>query len=539
MAKIKLHIILSLLGGLGLSFSLPFFNTGWLVWIGLVPFLLALSLVKKRSSSFWIGYFVGLIYFGFTFVWFWDAYPLKALAIDNRFGALTLIAIAWLFTAAGMALFWGIIAGLFKKIEPQISWTALLIFPSLFTFFEYLRSFFLSLLWTAPGAVYGPHWTAGNLSYSLSHSSPALFISSLMGIYGLTFLIVLVNVLLFLWLKHSQFKKAAILAVVMLVSTLFPFYEPPLSDQDKINAAIIQTAIPSQPDYSAPEQLANFRKQLELLDKVSQQYPETNLVVFPEGSNFFSSLSLFGNTQSLSRYFDKLFPSATIILDNIKTSEESFFKSKTVVLDSKNGPMASYEKRLLTPGGEYVPRLFREVDKIIGLNSSTLQQIREFSPGDISPSVISTADFSLRSLICSDISSPSLARQNFGKNLGGLARQNEVVPDVFTVQASFGFANGSSKLIAQTKAMARFRAAENQRALVFSSNFGPSFILSPQGKVLQETKNSGFEILTGELILNKSKSLYNKLGDGPIIMGSFGVLVMALFWTWRKREIRS
>lgn len=539
MAKIKLHIVLLLLSGLGLSFGLPFWNTGWLVWISLVPFLLALSIVKKQSSSFWIGYFVGLIYFGFTFVWFWDAYPLKALAIDNRFGALTLIAIAWLFTATGMAIFWGVVAGLFKKLEPQISWTALLIFPSVFTFFEYLRSFFLSLLWTAPGAVYGPHWTAGNLSYALSYSPLALFISSLVGIYGLTFLIVLVNVLIFLLLQRSQFKKAVILAMTILTSTFFPFYGPPLSDQDKINAAIIQTAIPSQPaqilssktwtgqpDYSAPEQLANFRKQLELLDKVSRQYPRTDLVVFPEGSNFFSSLSLFGNTQSLSRYFDKLFPSATIILDNIKTSEESFFKSKTVILDSKNGPVASYEKRLLTPGGEYVPRLFREVDKIIGLNSSTLQQVREFSPGDIAPSVISTADFSLRSLICSDISSPSLARAR-------------VVPDIFTVQASFGFANGSSLLIAQTKAMARFRAAENQRALVFSSNFGRSFMLSPQGKVVQETQKPGFEILTGELILNKSKTLYNKLGDGPTIVGSFGVLVTALFWTWRKRVIHS
>ncbi len=520
MAKIKFRTIFSLANGLGLAFSLPFFKMDWLVWIGLVPLLWSLASLKNFSSSFKTGYLAGFVYFCFTFLWFWGAYPLKALAIDNRFWALALITTVWLMTSAGMALFWGLLAGLFKKVEPAISWTALLVFPSVFTFFEYLRSFFLSLLWNAPGAIYGPHWTAGNLAYALNNSPPALFISSLVGIYGLTFLIALVNVLFFLLLEHRQIKKSILWAVLILTGTFLPFYGPPLSSQEKIEATIIQTRIPSQPNYSAQEQLANFRKQLELLNKVSQKYPETSLVVFPEGSDFFSSLSLLGNTQSLSRYFDKLFPSPAIILDNLKAAESSFFKSKTIALDSKNGPLDFYEKRLLTPGGEYVPRFFRQLDQLLGLNSAVLQQVREFRPGEVPSPIIPTSNFSFRPLICSDISSPSLARAR-------------AVPDIFTVQASFGFVDGSPMLIAQTRAMARFRAAESQRALVFSSNFGPSFMLSPQGKVLRETKNSGFELLTGPLILNKTRTLYNKLGDGPMIMGSLSVLVFALFW--RKR----
>lgn len=517
MAKIKLRAIFSLASGLGLALSLPFFHAGWLVWIGLVPLLLSLASLKNFSSSFRTGYLAGFVYFGFTFLWFWDAYPLKTLGVDNHFLAFLLVLTAWLATAAGMALFWGVIAGLFKKFEPQISWTALLVFPSVFTFFEYLRSFFLSLLWTAPGAVYGPHWTAGNLSYALSSSPPALFISSLLGIYGLTFLVALANVLIFLLLEHRQNKPAAIFFALILIITFVPFYGLPISGKEGISVAIIQTHIPSQANFSPQEQLANFRKQLELLEKTSRQYPETDLVVFPEGSNFFNSLSLFGNTPSLRQYFDRLFPSSAVILDNLKFAEGFSLKSRTIALDSKEGILEFYDKRLLTPGGEYAPDFFRQADRLIGLYSPSLQQAQEFSPGDAPPPVISASNFSFRPLICSDVSSPSLA---IDKN----------IPDLFTVQASFGFVNGSAILISQTKAMARFRAAESQRALVFASNFGPSFLLSPQGKVLREAKNSDFEILTGELILNKSKSLYNKLGDAPMIMGSLSVLVASFFF---------
>src|SRR3989338_1328289 len=101
MAKIKLRAIFPVASGLGLAFSLPFFNLGWLVWLGLVPLLLSLASLKNFSSSFRTGYLAGFIYFGFTFLWFWDAYPLRALGIENHLWALALIAFTWLATSAG------------------------------------------------------------------------------------------------------------------------------------------------------------------------------------------------------------------------------------------------------------------------------------------------------------------------------------------------------------------------------------------------------------------------------------------------------
>lgn len=523
MAKPKFVTIFSLVSGLALALSAPFFNGGWLVFFGFIPLFLALASLKNTARSFKAGYLTGLVYFGFTFRWFWDAYPLKALGISSPWWAFILLFLAWSLTVAGMALFWGTAAWLFKKTEPRFSWPALLIIPSIFTFLEYFRSFFVSALWFAPGAVFGPHWTLGNLAYALYRSSAILSFSSVAGIYGITFLVAFINVLIFLFLERRRKAPALLLIGLVLIITYVPFrlLLPPPPALATVPVAIVQTQIPSQP--KPQEQLAAFRKQLELLDRIAQENPETKFIVFPEGGNFFTSLGLFGHGYTVSQYFDRLFPSSVIILDNARISQNGTSKSRTISLDTKKGIIDSYDKYLLTPGGEYVPSLFRKLDQIIALDSPTLRQVEEFGSGGAYPPVMTGGGFSWQPLVCSDLISPLLARST-----GSTA-------DILATQASFAFVDGSSDLIAQTRAMALFRAAENRRSLLFASNEGPSFLASPAGTIIKKTDQSGFEILTGNLVLNKGQSLYNRIGDGPIVMASLSVLILSFFWREKKK----
>ncbi|MDO8495549.1 MAG: nitrilase-related carbon-nitrogen hydrolase [bacterium] len=520
MAKTNLSIVLALVSGCGLAFSLPFFQAGWLVFFAFIPLLLALS-ISNLNKSFLLGFLSGAVYFGFTFRWFWDAYPLKALGVESSAWAFGILLFMWLATALSMALFWGLAAFLFKKIETRFTWTSLLIFPAIFTLLEYFRSFFMGLLWFAPGAALGPHWTAGNVAYNLFASPFALGISSLLGIYGLTFLITLLNILLFLFLEQRRWMRlVGTLGLTLLIAYL-PLQKIYQSryPEERVSAAIIQTRTTSQVSPSTEDQLATLRRQLELLDKVSKEHSATSLVIFPEGSNFFTNLSRLGNTLSLSQYFSKLFPKAILILDNSKIQEEGSLKSKTIFLNSKEGIAGYYDKYLLTPGGEFVPSAIRRLDQVLALDSVALREVEEFKKGEAYPIPLGLGDFSVLSLVCSDISSPELAKPT-----------SSAPADILSVQSSFGFVNGSSDLFSQTKAMAKFRAAENQRSLVFASNFGPSFMLFPDGSTSQETTGTDFEILTGPLVLNKAKTLYNKTGDGPILMASLSVLITSFFW---------
>src|SRR3989338_3620243 len=524
MVKTKPNFIFAVLGGLLLAFSLPFFNLGWLVFPALILFLILLEIHPEKAFS--NGFWFGLVYFLSVFRWFWDTYPLEGLGFENPYLAAGILAFAWLLTALAMSLLWATAFWLSKKTEKKTSWTALLVFPSIFVVFEYLRAFVISALWFSQGNIISPDWTAGNLAYNLHSNGLVLKISSLLGIYGVSFFVFLAAVLVFLFLEKKQFKKLWVFVAVLIFFSYAPYHWfSPDKSEEKTKVAAVQSYIPSQKNYSPKEQLSFFKKQLELLDKIAKEQPETKLVVFPEASNFFTNLSLFGNTLDVGFYFNNLFPSETAVLDNSHIQENFLKKSKTIYLDSKNGVVGDYDKKLLTPGGEYAPYLFSLLDRVLGIDSEELKNFEGLQSGRKPPSAVKTGNINLGALVCSDISSPSLAR-NFPLSGGKL----------IAVQGSFAFPNGSKDLTSQVKARAAFRAAENNKHLIYAANYGPSFIVSGSGKMLKESRNRGFEILTADVVLNKDKTIYNKLGDGPILLASLSVLITSFFFTPKKKK---
>lgn len=496
--------------GLILSFSQPLYNLEILVFLGWSLFFLTLKIINPKQSSFRLGYLAGLVYFLFTFKWFWAMYPLKNLGVENHGLAFFFIFFTWIITAGALALPWGISAALFKKLDQKISWPALLIFPSVFTVGEYLRSYLISLVWIGRQTPLGAHWTNGNLAYNLHQSWLALKVSSWVGIYGITFLIIFLSLLLLIFLEKRKYKRFLFLLLTILVLFYWPPPRPNL-DGKTAEGAIVQTKVPSQATYSPAEEISFFKQQLELVDSISKKHPQTNLVVFPEESNFFKTLTIFKNTFGASQYFSNLFQTSVELIDNSKVAFDASFQSKTIILDSKKGVTASYDKYLITPGAEYVPWLFKELDKILGLNSSTIKEATEYKTGGEAPKKV---------LICADNLSPQLARQAASAN-------------VLISQSSFAFAAGAPDLLAQDLAISQFRAAENGRYLIKSSNWGHSFIISDQGKLEKITPNLDPQILTGAVVLKENKTLYNKVGDTPILWASLMVVLVSLFWRWR------
>src|SRR3989344_8281294 len=244
--------------GLILALSQPLYNLGILIFPGLVLFFLALKINKSRS--FWLGYIAGLVYFLISFKWLWAVFPLKNYGIENSFLAFFLVLFIWIVTAGSLALTWGIGAGLWKVLDKKFSWNALLIFPAVFTVLEYLRSFLLGLVWIGKGTPVGPNWTMGNFAYNLHESYLALMFSSWFGIYGLTFLIIFLGLLLFIFFEKRKYKKFLVVVLVILTLLYWPEKRFDLGSSKRSNldqevqVAIIQAQIPTQPSYTSAEE---------------------------------------------------------------------------------------------------------------------------------------------------------------------------------------------------------------------------------------------------------------------------------------------
>ena len=168
---------LAVLSGVLLFFSFPKFGTGWVAWFALIPLLAAMR-GKTPKRSFVLGLVAGLVcHVG---ILYWITYVVVQygyLPFYMGVGAM-LIVVAYMslytgFFAFGIRFFSG------KAIPLTI--TA----PVLWTLLEYVKSHILT----------GFPWE--NLGYSQYHLLPVIQISDITGVYGVTFLIVLINALLF------------------------------------------------------------------------------------------------------------------------------------------------------------------------------------------------------------------------------------------------------------------------------------------------------------------------------------------------------
>lgn len=512
-------LFFALISGVLFSLAYPPYNFDFFAFFGFIPlFYLIFNSPKENKNNFLFGFFAGLTYFAIVMKWLWSVYPLNWLGIENKFSSFFLVGLIYLISIAGMALFWGLTFFAISKInESKNLKINLFLFPAIFVLGEYLKSFFFSLLWLGSGTIFGANWTIGNFAYSFHNNQIFLKLSSFFGIYGILFLISFLNILLFLILFKSKLnlsKKILILISIILSLSLggriINFNQ--IKSEKEIPFAIIQTKIPSEIDYPITKQLEDFKNQLSLLKEAAKINPQPKVIIFPEAANFLKNLALFLNTKEAEKFWKEIFPNPTLIIDNSRITEKEGVKSRIIFLNSKEGVSGFYDKKFLTPGGEFIPYHLKFFLKIFSKNTlANFSFYREFSRGKEKPKVIEfhNQNFNLKigSLICSALFSPGLFRD--------LGKQN---PDFFVVLASTGIFKGSDDLLLQNLAIAKFRAAENNKYLALAANFGYSYLISNKGKVEKIAENKELQLFTANILSKNKRTLYNKLGDFPIIL---------------------
>ena len=199
----------SLLSGILLILSFPNFDFEFLAWFALVPLFYAIA-GKTLWNSFKLGFLTGFV--SFLGILYWIVVAVHTYGNVPMIPSLLIL----LLLVGYLSLFIGAFTFLYRWIQIGLGWQTTLIAPLLWVSLEYLRSFFLT----------GFPWAS--LAYSQYVNLPFIQMAEITGIYGLSFVILLVNATLYTallqWSKKSFPLREVAITILLLLSFLIYGY---------------------------------------------------------------------------------------------------------------------------------------------------------------------------------------------------------------------------------------------------------------------------------------------------------------------------
>jgi apolipoprotein N-acyltransferase len=186
-----------------------------------------------------------------------------------------------------------------------------------------------------------------------------------------------------------------------------------------------------------------------------------------------------------------------------------------------------YVKRQLVPFGEYIP--FRRI--IASFSSLPSLQPVDFTAGN-RPVVLDVGPIRLGDVICYEVGFDNLVRSEVTAGANLLALQSN--------DADFELDNQLGETEQQT-AMARIRAIESDRAVVYSSTTGESSIIAPDGTLLASSGIWRQAILDARVPLVTYRTLADRVGGWPeyvIILATLLAMAWGGVVAWGQRAAR-
>jgi apolipoprotein N-acyltransferase len=187
------------------------------------------------------------------------------------------------------------------------------------------------------------------------------------------------------------------------------------------------------------------------------------------------------------------------------------------------GPVdPSYVKRQLVPFGEYIP--FRSL--ISSFSSLPSLQPVDFTAGH-APVVFDAGPVRLGDVICYEVGFDNLVRSEVNAGANVLALQSNDAD--FEIDGQLGETE-------QQTAMARIRAIESDRAVVYASTTGESTIIGPDGAVIARSGVWQRAILDARVPLVSYRTLADRIGAWPeYLLVLATVLAIGLAIALRRR----
>ena len=486
---VLLRIILAAVTGAGLSLSSTGFYLQIYSWVA-VGLLLILVMGPRPRVAFFCG-FVHAIAFVLTSVP-WIATVLSVhggLSPVGGWGVLLLIAAAWGVLTGGFS--WCV-----NRIGARDKTLACIAAPFLWVTFEFIRAHLpeISFPWNL-------------LGYPASANMAFVQLTTISGIYGLSFLVAAFNSLI-AWAdgaKTQTIKKkfgvvgvatAAILLVAFAGGKFVPKAEA------KHVARAVQPNFPEVQSYE-PNWFGTHTEDMKDLEDlsldVSKEKPD--LIIWPEAPAPFSWQDLqFAKIAShIAIQGQRPFLMGTIEWKPERVPSGHTIQTpynSAVMVDGQGQRIFSYDKMHLVPFGEYEP--FPLIHRVV---SSVSSEVGGFRKGTNRVAGTLPNGFKFGTYICYEAIYPGEIREfaNYGANL------------LINISNDGWF--GKSAAAEQHLRMARVRAVENRRWILRVTNSGITAAVDPYGRTYTSIPRDVRGAADLPYDFRTDKTLYTRFGD--------------------------
>lgn len=463
---------------------------GFLAWIYLIPLLLALNSLKG-IRLFLAGFLSSAIFY--TGSLYWMVLAMKnfgGLSLTQSCGvlALVILILSFFFSAALAMAFW---------TSRQTGFPIFFLIAIFVMSFDFLRTYF---------PVNGFPWPM--TAYSQGEFLPYFQWVDATGVYGLNILIILVNGLLAEMIlarfqsnqKDRLISRFIILFLIVAVSFAGSIYQQKkhaerTPGESSYQMALIQGNISQDMKWDRNKARENLSKYLYYTDRAAVDGAQ--LAVWPESSypyvlNLFSLNSI--------RFLDRKTLPIPILFGAISqslppTGEKPLYYNSSFLIDKDIQMKGLYHKRHLVPYGEYVP-----LKKLLSFVKNLTHAVGDFTPGS-SVNIMEYGDLAIGNLICYEDIFPDLARSNIKAGANVLVN--------ITNDAWYG--NTSAQH--QHLIFSQFRALENRRYLVRSTNTGVTALIDPRGEIVEILLPFVEGVMIKKVPLEKKITFYSRFGD--------------------------
>ncbi len=498
-----------------LILAFPRTDLSVLAWAGLVPLMFALD-GKKPWAAFRCAYLCGFLFFAGTLYWFFN--------ITRWFSAIAALGIVLLFLY--LALYFGAFALFYSLFSRRKPLARLFLLPSAWVVLEFIRAtLFTGFDWASLG-----HSQYKNLTF--------IQIADLTGVFGVSFLVVMINVLLkefvsaYFVCRTREVREAllaSVLAAAVAVTAVFAYgtahlLSIPDSDEvrPRLTVAVVQPNILQEMKWQESAKALIVEKHIALSRQAAEHDPD--LIIWPETSYpdyLWEEHRLFMQVLALVRQIK-----IPVLLGSVIKEEGNYYNA--AVLLSKDAQIVDiYRKGHLVPFGEFIPlrRFIPFLSEVLDIGDFTRGKERTVFP--FSAGGKKGGSFSV--LVCFE---DTVARVARGFVRGGAQLLVNITNDAW-------FGNTKAPFMHLQSAV--FRTVENRRGLVRAANAGVSCFIDQWGEIIhcvegqsegrrEKTYISGYAM--AEMAFSAKETFYTKFGDVFAIF-CFGCILVGIV---RKKE---
>jgi len=521
--KYRRNLLFGLLSGILLGISFPPVPLPYFVFIALVPYLYVLEKLDGLAEINRFTYFTAFIFNIITLYWV---------------GSWTPDADPFLMISGTVLMF-------FNPILFLIPSTLYYFSKKLFS--RQTSLFLLPIFWVSYEFAYSitefrfPWLTLGN---SLPYFNKYIQIADIVGVYGLSLLILYANVtiyrVIFDYIKYKKFNIRYILIalLILFIPLIYGIIKINnyVQSNRKIKVGLIQPNLNPNKKWDA----GNLDTQLDLYLSLSDSaikkgaelliWPETALPVYLLSGRYSkevaqihkyldsNNVSLITGMPDVEFYpFGKNAPPHAKPVKNSKTLYTSY--NSILSFNPNKAGIQKYGKIKLVPFGEKIPYVeyFPWLNKWIKWNVG----ISSWNTGR--DTVVMKMDhgamqYNVGAVVCIESIYPDFVSQFVKKGANFIA--------IVTNDSWYGNSSGPY----QHKEISVLRAVENRRAVVRAANGGISCIIDPLGNTIKYTEMFTRTNLVGEVELRNGLTFYTKYPLLiPYTVSFISILVIILF----------